>query len=56
MSRKRVESWVMWGLAVVVPGGLVLLALWLSVRAARRQAMLAPSAAPRVSHPSVAQS
>jgi hypothetical protein len=45
----------MWSLAVVVPGGLVILAVWLSVRAARRQALLG-SATPRISRtPSVLQ-
>jgi hypothetical protein len=46
----------MWSLAVVVPGGLVILAIWLSVRAARRQALIGNSAAPRISRtPSIAQ-
>jgi hypothetical protein len=42
----------MWTLAVIVPGGLVLLAVWLSVRAARRQALLEPQ---RLSQPSAVQ-
>lgn len=46
----------MWSLAVVVPGGLVILAIWLSVRAARRQTLLGNPATPRISHtPSIAQ-
>lgn len=46
----------MWSLAVVVPGGLVILAVWLSVRAARRQALLGSAASPRISRtPSIAQ-
>jgi hypothetical protein len=43
------ETWVMWSLAVVVPGGLVILAVWLSVRAARRQALLGAAVRPRIS-------
>ena len=41
MKRERVEAWVVWSLAVVVPGGLVLLALWWSFRAAKRRALVA---------------
>jgi hypothetical protein len=38
----------MWSLAVFVPGGLVILAIWLSVRAARRQDLLASASASRI--------
>ena len=41
MNTERVMGWVVWGLAVVVPGGLVLAALWFSFKAAKRRALLA---------------
>jgi hypothetical protein len=40
VNTERVMGWVVWGLAVVVPGGLVLAALWFSFRAAKRRALL----------------
>lgn len=49
MNTERVTGWVVWGLAVVLPGGLVLAALWFSFRAAKRRALPAADAA-RVSH------
>lgn len=46
----------MWSLAVFVPGGLVILGIWLWVRSGRRQALLAAGAGPRISRtPSVVQ-
>jgi hypothetical protein len=38
----------MWSLAVFVPGGLVILAVWLSVRAARRQELLSSTSSSRI--------
>ena len=49
VSRQRIETWIAWGLAVVIPGGLALLALWFSFRAAKRRAAL--RSAQRVSQP-----
>jgi hypothetical protein len=44
VNRQRIETWVAWTLAVILPGGLALLALWLSVKAAKRRAALRTSA------------
>ena len=49
MNRQRIETWVAWTLAVILPGGLALLALWLSFKAAKRRAALRTSAV-RISH------
>lgn len=50
VSRQRIETWVVWSLAVVLPGGLAILALWLSFRSAKRRAALRASAQ-RLSQP-----
>lgn len=38
MNQKRASTLLMWTLAIIVPGGLALVALWLSMRAAQRAA------------------
>ena len=48
VTRERLETWTVWTLAVILPGGLAILALWLSTRAARKRALLA--GADRISH------
>jgi len=50
VNTERVAGWVVWSLAVVVPGGLILAALWFSFRAAKRRSALTSSE--RVSHAS----
>lgn len=41
MNTERLLGWVMWTLAVVVPGGLVMAALWYSFKAAKQRSLLA---------------
>lgn len=44
MTRERLETWTVWTLAVILPGGLAILALWLSVRAAKKRSLMAGTA------------
>jgi hypothetical protein len=48
VNARRITTIVLWALAIVIPGGFALLALWLSFRAAREKALQARPA-PRVS-------